>query len=405
MGQTIISAMVGNEFLTTKQNMKVEVTEPDTSLPPQHLAVAVHSIGHDAVLASMPVTLDNYSETDDQHSSSHRSPFIGHVTDHVHMPRFAGRYPIATAALITLLFGAAIINLAGRYWVAAHITNHATVAAVKPAHVVAGLNLAVPAADLQDKLQSITTQPTTLTVGTYSEQVSSDTIKSWLQITPSKNKSEYYIHVNEAAMASTLTQEANDYARTPVNQVSVDEDGASKVVIGGRDGRSLSDPNSLKTQSQGAAKNVLAAGGLQFNTPLQTVPFQAVTPANFDKLLVASISAKKLWAYQNGQLVNEFLSSDGAPATPTPVGQYKIYAKYAVQDMRGTNPNGTSYFQPKVPWVSYFTAGNAVHGVYWHPDSWFGVNNSSHGCVGLKVSEAQWVYNWAPIGTTVITHI
>jgi lipoprotein-anchoring transpeptidase ErfK/SrfK len=83
---------------------------------------------------------------------------------------------------------------------------------------------------------------------------------------------------------------------------------------------------------------------------------------------------------------------------------FHVYAKFTVQDMRGTNPNGTPYFQPKVPWVSYFYQGSAVHGVYWHPLSWFGVNNSSHGCVGLPVDQAQWVFNWAPIGTTVITH-
>jgi lipoprotein-anchoring transpeptidase ErfK/SrfK len=394
--------MVGNEFLTTQPHMKVEVTAPEAALPPQPLTVAVNSIRSDAILASVPVILEDIPHASPHHEPTHHLPFIDHVTDHI--PSIPGRYRVATAALITLVFGAAIINLAGRYWAATHITSHTAVAAVKPAHQVAGLNIAVPAADLQSKLQSITTQSATLTVGTYSEQLNSDLIKGWLQVTANKDKSEYFIHVNEAAMAKSLTDEANQYARTPVNQVTVTEDGASVVAVAGKDGRSLSDPSSLKTQSQGAAKNVLAAGGLQFNTPLQTVPFQAVTPANFDKLLVADITTKKLWAYQNGQLVKTFLTSDGAPATPTPTGEYHIYAKYTSQDMSGYNTNGTKYFQPKVPWVNYFTGGNAIHGVYWHPLSWFGNINSSHGCVGIPVDQAQWVYNWAPVGTTVITH-
>ena len=402
MGQTITPMMVGNEFLTTQPHMKVEVTAPEASLPPQPLTVAVNSIRSDAILANVPVILEDIPSADPHREPTHHLPFIDHVTDHI--PSIPGRYRVATAALVTLIFGAAIINLAGRYWTATHITSHTAVAAVKPAHQIAGLNIAVPAADLQSKLQSITTQSATLTVGTYSEQLNSDLIKGWLQITANKDKSQYFIHVNEAAMAKSLTDEANQYARTPVNQVTVNEDGASVVAAAGKDGRSLNDPNSLKTQSQGAAKNVLAAGGLQFNTPLQTVPFQAVTPANFDKLLVADITTKKLWAYQNGQLVKTFLTSDGAPATPTPTGEYHIYAKYTSQDMSGYNLNGTKYFQPKVPWVNYFTGGNAIHGVYWHPLSWFGAINSSHGCVGIPVDQAQWVYNWAPIGTTVITH-
>jgi lipoprotein-anchoring transpeptidase ErfK/SrfK len=239
-----------------------------------------------------------------------------------------------------------------------------------------------------------------LTVGTYSEQLNSNLIKSWLQITSNKDKSEYYVHVNEAAMATALTNEANEYARAAVNQVTVNEDGVNVVAVAGQDGRSLSDPSGLKTQAQGAAKNVLAAGGLQLNTPLQTVPFQAVTPANFDKLLVANVTTKKLWAYQNGQLVNTFLSSDGKADDPTPIGEFKIWSKLTKQTMKGPG-----YVQPNVPWINYFDhSGDAIHGVYWRPASVFGTANMSHGCVGLPVDAAEWVYNWAPIGTTVITN-
>jgi lipoprotein-anchoring transpeptidase ErfK/SrfK len=28
----------------------------------------------------------------------------------------------------------------------------------------------------------------------------------------------------------------------------------------------------------------------------------------------------------------------------------------------------------------------------------------SHGCVNLPTDAAKWVYNWAPMGTTVVTH-
>lgn len=419
MSQTLMPSMqVGNEFLTAKPkalNMKVEVLAPEASSPPQKLAVAVASSSH--VTAPLP-SLD-FSGLADSIDKSSAATLPGHGHSRRPLRLFsrpswrlgsggvgdlANQHRIATVALITLVFGSAIVILAGRYWSASIATAHASATTIKSAHSVAGLNLTVPAANLQSKVQTITTQPATLTVGPYSEQLSSDIIKSWLQISANKQHTEYYVHLNEAAMSAALIKEANEYVRTPVNQVTVNEDGASVVAVAGRDGRSLTDPNSLKAQSLAAAKNVLAAHGLQFNTPMKTAPFQALTAANFDKLIVANITSKKMWVYQNGQVVNTFLTSDGGPATPTPTGLYHIYAKYSVQDMRGYNPNGTKYFQPRVPWVNYFTGGNAIHGVYWHGSSWFGNINSSHGCVGLPVDEAQWVYNWAPVGTTVITH-
>jgi hypothetical protein len=329
------------------------------------------------------------------------------IAPHKALPKrgldFHHRHTLIIVAVCLLIIGAAGIKLGANYWTAKYIPVSAATTTIKTGtKPVSGFNMTIPAADFQAKLQTITGQPATLTVGTFSEQVDSDMVKSWLQISTNKSKSEYYIHVNEAAISNSIVKEAGTYAKSPINQVTVNEDGASRVVVGGRDGRALSDPNGLKTQAHEVAKNVLSGKGVQFNTPLASVPFQAVGPEAFDKVLVASISAKKMWAYQNGNQVNSWLVSAGKPSTPTPVGQFKIYAKFSSQDMRGTNPDGSPYFQPAVPWVNYFYSGSAVHGVYWHPLSWFGAINSSHGCIGLPVDEAHWVFNWAPIGTTVI---
>ena len=66
---------------------------------------------------------------------------------------------------------------------------------------------------------------------------------------------------------------------------------------------------------------------------------------------------------------------------------------------------GPGYVEPNVPWINYFDhSSDAVHGNYWRSASTFGNVNTSHGCVGLPVNEAEWVYNWAPIGTAVINH-
>lgn len=379
--------MVGNDFALPRrprvEKMKVEASVPALTMSTHDEVFPGEDLGH---IDAAPKTPDITSTTHPVISFYHRNTFI----------------IIAVSALI---IGASAIKLGGAYWSARTVSLSSDTAQISTsAKPVAGFNLTVPAADFQSKLKSITAQPVTLSVGQYSEKLDTNFVKSWLQISASKDRSEYYIHVNEAAMANSLAKEAGTYARAPVNQVTVNEDGRSVVAIAGQDGRALSDPNGLKIQADDAAKNVLGAKGLQFSTPLKGQSFKAVTPTAFGKLLVGNVTTKKLWAYQNGKLVNSWLSSDGKPSTPTPLGEFHIYAKFTVQDMRGTNADGSTYYQPAVPWVNYFYEGSAVHGVYWHPLSWFGAINSSHGCIGLPVDEAKWVFDWAPIGTTVIVN-
>ena len=111
------------------------------------------------------------------------------------------------------------------------------------------------------------------------------------------------------------------------------------------------------------------------------------------KQIVVVISTQSTYAYEDAVLQRQFVVSTGFPATPTVQGDYTIYLKYESQRMYGPG-----YDIPNVPWVMYFYQGYALHGVYWH--NAFG-QPFSHGCVNLRVGEAEWLYNWAPIGTPV----
>jgi hypothetical protein len=65
--------------------------------------------------------------------------------------------------------------------------------------------------------------------------------------------------------------------------------------------------------------------------------------------------------------------------------------------MSGTNPDGSPYSDPGVPYVAYFNGGDAVHGFlrggYGYPQSL--------GCVELPYSAASVVFTYDPIGTLV----
>lgn len=119
------------------------------------------------------------------------------------------------------------------------------------------------------------------------------------------------------------------------------------------------------------------------------------------KEVVVSISAQAMWAYEGGELVISSYVSTGTaevPETTTPIGYWSILTKYDIQDMEGTISD-EYYFVEDVPDVMYFdNLGNALHGTYWHSN--FGTP-MSHGCVNLPLDVADWLYDWAPIGTAV----
>ncbi len=103
-----------------------------------------------------------------------------------------------------------------------------------------------------------------------------------------------------------------------------------------------------------------------------------------------------LRAYEGNTVVRTTLVSSGLPGSPTVTGQFNIYVKYPAQLMVGPG-----YYLPDVPWVMYFYEGYGLHGTYWHHN--FG-HPMSHGCVNLPTPEAEWLYNWASVGTLVNIH-
>jgi LysM repeat protein len=108
------------------------------------------------------------------------------------------------------------------------------------------------------------------------------------------------------------------------------------------------------------------------------------------------ISSQRLTAYQGNKAVFSALISSGLPRTPTVIGRFKIYTKRVSTRMRGPG-----YDLPGVPYTMYFYKGYALHGTYWHHN--FG-HPMSHGCVNLRTQDAAWLFNWASVGTTVVTH-
>ncbi len=136
-------------------------------------------------------------------------------------------------------------------------------------------------------------------------------------------------------------------------------------------------------------------------------------PVVWRALLHAAIADQKTTASYTFVMVNEGsqtlnLWNDGSTRISTPVntgiasaptalGTFAVYEHIASGTMSGTNPDGSKYKDPGVPWISYFNGGDALHGFeraqYGFPQSL--------GCVEMLPATAGRVWPYTPIGTLV----
>lgn len=126
---------------------------------------------------------------------------------------------------------------------------------------------------------------------------------------------------------------------------------------------------------------------------------EPVRPTGLKRIEV-NLSQQWLYAYEGELLVFDAPVSTGKNGFETPAGNFQVSAKLVSHTMRGT-AGGETWNVPNVPHVMYFRHGGfALHGTYWH--NTFGTGaRLSHGCVNLPLDAADWLYNWAPVGTPV----
>jgi peptidoglycan hydrolase-like protein with peptidoglycan-binding domain len=87
----------------------------------------------------------------------------------------------------------------------------------------------------------------------------------------------------------------------------------------------------------------------------------------------------------------------GVHGADTADGTFTVFEHVRYSEMKGTNPDGTTYDDPNVPYASYFNGGDALHGFirgsYGSPQS--------NGCVEMTYADASQVWPLTPIGTLV----
>ncbi len=249
------------------------------------------------------------------------------------------------------------------------------------------------------KINQILATHLAISIGSQVVAPTASDIASWLSLTPNTVTKGVDVAVNIAAVDNYMTGLTSKIYQIERDQVVATlADGTTAIAVNGQNGVSAS--AGQQSAEDIVSRNLLNGKNFSVTMPVATTSYHTITAGNWPKWVEVNITTKRIYAYQYGQLINTFLVSAGKPSTPTPTGTFHIWEKFLSQTM-----SGADYVQPNVPWVNYFDhSGDAIHGNYWRPASVFGNSNTSHGCVGLPVGDAAWVYNWAPAGTPVVIH-
>ncbi|MBI5653630.1 MAG: LysM peptidoglycan-binding domain-containing protein [Chloroflexi bacterium] len=198
----------------------------------------------------------------------------------------------------------------------------------------------------------------------------------------------------------------------PTGNVYVVNPGDTLGTIAARFGTTLT----LLMRANGLANPNFVYVGQRLNVPGKSAPAPAPQPApapaplpipgtspappSNGRWIDVNISKQTITAYESSTPLKSVLVSTGLAWYPTPAGRFKVYTKIPAQTMSG-GVGADRYYLPGVPWVMYFTGAYAIHGTYWHRN--FG-QPMSHGCVNLSIEDAKWFYEFAAVGTPVVSH-
>jgi lipoprotein-anchoring transpeptidase ErfK/SrfK len=128
--------------------------------------------------------------------------------------------------------------------------------------------------------------------------------------------------------------------------------------------------------------------------PLQVVP---------GKRVVISISRQRMWIYQNGQEIQNFVISTGIDRSPTQPGVFQVQTHVIDAYASVWDLNMPHFLGIYEAWPGFM---NGIHGLPTLSNGrqlWANIlgKPASYGCIILDIPNANWLYQWAEDGTVV----
>lgn len=141
------------------------------------------------------------------------------------------------------------------------------------------------------------------------------------------------------------------------------------------------------------------------------LPDGAPLPANAgaERYVIVDLERQTAWAMEGATIVREMPVTTGKRGFETPSGEFRVLGGGRILNERMTSqragfddPNDR-YDVERVLYTQYFGEGGfALHLNYWQPTGVFGNVETSHGCVGMLLADAQFLWMFAQEGMRVV---
>lgn len=154
----------------------------------------------------------------------------------------------------------------------------------------------------------------------------------------------------------------------------------------------------------------LGSGGFVYgrnvgrNAPVEPTPVPAGSPT-WGKWIDVNLTQQLMVAYEGTTAVRVAVMTSGMAGHETPVGWWATSWRVANETMTSGAIGAEDFFDLRnVLFTQYFTdRGHAIHFAWWRTRETIG-RPGSHGCLNLLLDDSRFFWDWAPIGTPVITH-
>lgn len=250
--------------------------------------------------------------------------------------------------------------------------------------------------------------------GIESYEATRDDIAKWVSFDATNGLAPSF---DATAIASWVSQIANKTNEDPTPGIqNVDENG--KVLINALEGKKGWKVNNLDAIAGQVVQAVQAgkpfSGSFDYDEVAPTYEQRKIAPgaenlpypaAPGEKWIDINLTTAQMTCYEGTEVVRGPIPVvPGKPSSPTVDGHFNVYLQYESQTMRGLNDDGSRYVEPDVPWVSYFHGSYSIHAAPWQRTFGWTGPGGSHGCVNTPTSDAEWIYHWADLGTSVMSH-
>jgi lipoprotein-anchoring transpeptidase ErfK/SrfK len=209
------------------------------------------------------------------------------------------------------------------------------------------------------------------------------------------------VTVRRAALRSYVREVADRFARKPVD-ARLFLRKLRPWIAREQAGREIN-----RTAAEAAVTAALQAGR---RGPLALKPKvlnPVVTRTNFGPVIVIRRGSNALYVYRGMRYVRRFGVATGQSRYPTPLGRFRVVVKWKNPWWYPPDSDWAEGQEPVPPgpgnplgtrWMGISSPGVGIHGT---PEPGSIGYSVSHGCIRMRISDAEWLFDRVAVGTTV----